>query len=95
MLNAGKTSGSSSNFNPDVVNPDPQFVKTPIFGGGQHKCPGRRYAESLLAVFMAVLVTEYNFERVGKRPDVDDIIYYPTLFPSENMFIIQPQQASK
>jgi cytochrome P450 len=91
MLNAGKTSGSSAVFDPSVPNRDPQFVRTPIFGGGQHKCPGRRYAESLLTVFLSVFLTEYDFERVGKRPDVDDIMYYPTLFPNENMFFIKPR----
>jgi sterol 22-desaturase len=93
MINAAKASGSSDVFDPYLETlPDPEFVKTPLFGGGQHKCPGRRYAESLLTVFVSVLCTGYEFERVGPRPDVDDIMYYPTVFPGSNLFWIRAQE---
>ena len=90
MINAAKTSGSSDEFNPYLEPlPDPQFVKTPLFGGGQHKCPGRRYAESFLTLFLTILTTEFDFERVGPRPGPDDIMYYPTVFPDRNDFWIR------
>jgi cytochrome P450 len=92
IVHSAKTSGSSATYDPDGELTDAQFVKTPIFGGGQHKCPGRRYAESLLTVFLAIMLTEYEWERVGPRPEVDDIMYYPTLFPKENMFLIRPRK---
>lgn len=89
---SARMSGASVDFDPEREDQDSQFVKTVTFGAGQHKCPGRRYAESLLTVFLAILCENYEWERVGPRPDVDDIMYYPTLFPSKNEFIITPRE---
>lgn len=91
IINAAKTSGSSTVYDPEQ-DFDPQFVKTPIFGGGQHKCPGRRYAEVFLTVFLSTFLPAYDFERVGPRPKTDDIMYYPTVFPASNEFLIRPRE---
>jgi cytochrome P450 len=89
LFYSARVSGSSTEFLPEREDADPQFVKCMTFGGGQHKCPGRRYAESLLAVFLAVVASNYRFERVGERPHEDDYIYFPTLFPARNDFLIK------
>eukprot|EP00540_Astrosyne_radiata_P000758 CAMPEP_0116822064 /NCGR_PEP_ID=MMETSP0418-20121206/59_1 /TAXON_ID=1158023 /ORGANISM="Astrosyne radiata, Strain 13vi08-1A" /LENGTH=536 /DNA_ID=CAMNT_0004450133 /DNA_START=52 /DNA_END=1662 /DNA_ORIENTATION=+ len=91
---AARVSGASHEYKPEEQ-PDNMFVRNPVFGAGQHKCPGRRYAESLLSVFFAVFVNDYDFERVGPRPGPDDIMYYPTLFPAQNMFLVTPRRAAK
>jgi cytochrome P450 len=81
---------ASDEFLPERDDADTQFVKTMTFGGGQHKCPGRRYAESFLKTFMTVLV-DYDFERVGRRPGPDEFMYYPTMFPSDTTFMLTPR----
>lgn len=86
MTYSARTSGASLEFLPDRSDQDSQFIKTFVFGGGQHKCPGRRYAESLINVFLTVLAQEYVFSRTGPRPGPDDIMYYPTVFPSDSSF---------
>lgn len=88
---SARMSGASREYDPDRKETDNMFLKNMVFGGGQHKCPGRRYAESLLTVFLAVCINDYDFERVGERPALNDIMYYPTLFPAQNNFIIQPR----
>jgi cytochrome P450 len=86
IMYSARTSGASLKFLPDRVDQDTQFVKTVVFGGGQHKCPGRRYAESLLTVFLSILAQEYKFSRINSRPGPDDIMYYPTVFPVDCLF---------
>lgn len=73
-------------FDPERTDPDSETV--PIFGAGQHKCPGQRYVQSFLTVFLGVVAGGYDLERVGPRPSADDIIYLPTLFPAKNDFLI-------
>jgi cytochrome P450 len=89
LFYAARESGSSRDFLPDRQDQDTQFIKCMTFGGGQHKCPGRRYAETQLTVFLALVSTNYRFERVGDRPNQDDFIYFPTLFPSRNDFFVK------
>jgi cytochrome P450 len=89
LFYAARESGSSTDFLPDRPDQDTQFMKCMTFGGGQHKCPGRRYAETQLTVFLAVVSTNYRFERVGDRPNQDDFIYFPTLFPSRNHYFVK------
>jgi cytochrome P450 len=86
---SARTSGSSVDFLPERPDADPLFVKTVTFGAGQHKCPGRRYSESFLTVFLAVLAQDFEFERTGPRPRVDEFVYFPTTFPNECDFIIK------
>lgn len=90
---SARTSGASIDFLPERPDADPQFVKTVTFGGGQHKCPGRRYAESLLTVFLAVVAQDYDFERTGVRPLVDEFVFYPTTFPKDCDFIIKARSS--
>jgi sterol 22-desaturase len=85
---SARTSGASAEFLPERTDCDTQFVSTVVFGGGQHKCPGRRYAESLLTVFLGVLAQNYDFTRVNRRPTMDQFVYYPTTFPNDCQFII-------
>jgi len=92
LFYAARVSGASVEFLPERQDADSQFVKCMTFGGGQHKCPGRRYAESLLSVFVAVVAANFRFERVGDRPDEDNFIYYPTLFPAKNTFYIRGRE---
>ena len=89
IIYSGRVSGASLEFLPDRSDPDSQFVKVPTFGGGQHKCPGRRYAESLMQVFLGVLAQDYDFHRTGTRPSADDFIFYPTVFPKDSNFVIK------
>jgi sterol 22-desaturase len=88
IMYSGRVGGGSLEFVPEREDADSLFVKVTTFGAGQHKCPGRRYAESLLTVFLAVLAQDFDFARVGPRPDADDFIYYPTIFPSDSNFLI-------
>jgi sterol 22-desaturase len=86
---SARTSGRSVHFDPDdTKDPDTQFVQTVVFGGGQHKCPGRRYAEALLQTFLTVIAERYDFERVEgvERPKFDQFVYFPTLFPADCHF---------
>jgi cytochrome P450 len=72
---------------------DRLFVQTVVFGAGQHKCPGCRYAESLLVVVLRVLVRDYAFQRtVFPRPTIDEFVYYPTTFPRECSFRITKKE---
>jgi cytochrome P450 len=82
-----RVTAASDEFLPERDDPDTQFVKTMTFGGGQHKCPGRRYAEGFLKTFLTVLV-DYEFERVGRRPSPDEFMYYPTMFPIDTNFML-------
>jgi cytochrome P450 len=86
---SARVSGASIDFLPEREDDDHMFVKCVTFGGGQHKCPGRRYAESLLGVFLAVVAAEYDFSRVGPRPGDDEFIYFPTIFPEDCNFVIK------
>jgi cytochrome P450 len=88
LFYAARESGSSVEFLPERDDQDTQFMKCMTFGSGQHKCPGRRYAEVQLTVFLAIVANKYRFERVGDRPHQDDFIYFPTLFPSRNEFFV-------
>lgn len=92
---SARVSGNSLEFLPEREDHDHLFVKTFTFGAGQHKCPGRRYAESLLKVFLTVLALEYDFERVGDRPAADDFIYFPTIFPNDARFVIKEYKADE
>jgi cytochrome P450 len=79
---------ASDEFLPERDDADTQFVKTMTFGGGQHKCPARRYAKSFVKTFLTVLV-DYDFERVGRRrPSPDEFMYYPTMFPIDTNFML-------
>lgn len=91
-----RTSGASVDFIPEREGPDadPMFVQCVTFGAGQHKCPGRRYAESLLTVFLAVLAQEYDFARVGTRPKVDEFVYFPTTFANDCDFVLTERKTT-
>jgi cytochrome P450 len=89
LFYAARESGSSVDFLPDREDQDTQFVKCMTFGGGQHKCPGRRYAEVQLTVFLTLVSNNYRFERIGDRPHQDDFIYFPTLFPNRNEYVVK------
>jgi sterol 22-desaturase len=88
---SARTSGRSVVFDPESTDPDTQFVQTVVFGGGQHKCPGRRYAETLLQTFLTVIAERYDFSRVNTtpRPQFDQFVYYPTLFPADCHFTLR------
>lgn len=88
---SARMSGASTEFLPEREDQDHLFVKCVTFGAGQHKCPGRRYAESLLGVFLAVVAAEYDFQRTGPRPTADEFIYFPTVFPRDSNFVIHPK----
>jgi cytochrome P450 family 710 subfamily A protein len=89
---SARVGGGSLEFLPERPDQDSMFVKTVTFGAGQHKCPGRRYAESLLTVFLAVLAQDFDFHRTGPRPGLDEIMYYPTIFPSDCDFIVETRE---
>lgn len=93
LFYSARVSGySTTEFYPERKDADSQFLKCMTFGAGQHKCPGRRYAESLVVVFMAILASEFRLERCGERPGVDDFIYFPTHFPSRSDFLIHAKE---
>ena len=92
---SARTSGRSVHFDPEREDADPLFVQTVVFGGGQHKCPGRRYAESLLTVFLGVLAQDYDFHRTEPRPFVDEFIYFPTCFPKDCQFVITKREQKR
>ncbi|KAL7568016.1 hypothetical protein ACA910_004600 [Epithemia clementina (nom. ined.)] len=86
---SARVSGHALEFWPERDDADAQFLQTVVFGAGQHKCPGRRYAESLLRVFVSVVAQDYVIERPGPRPGPDDFIFFPTLFPKDSKFILR------
>jgi len=67
---------------------DPDFDQVLVFGAGQHKCPGRKYAHQLLVVFLAVLATEYDFKR-QLTPQSKGYAYMPTIFPADNLYTVR------
>mmetsp|Transcript_5208 Transcript_5208/g.9992 ORF Transcript_5208/g.9992 Transcript_5208/m.9992 type:complete len:542 (+) Transcript_5208:133-1758(+) len=92
VIYAARTTGTALQFDPETEDADAHFIKTFTFGGGQHKCPGRKYAESLLSVFCAVVSESYTIERVspqGSKPD--EFVYFPTLFPKDSKFVLRKQ----
>jgi cytochrome P450 len=90
VIYAARVTGAALAFDPESEDADAHFVKTFTFGAGQHKCPGRKYAESLLAVFCGVLAEGYTIERVAKvRPGADEFIYFPTCFPKDSKFLLK------
>lgn len=90
VIYAARTSGAALQFDPDTSDADAHFLKTFTFGAGQHKCPGRKYAESLLGVFCAVLSESYTIERVSPQaPKADEFIYFPTVFPKDSKFVMR------
>lgn len=96
IIYAARTTGVALKFDPETSDPDSHFLKTFTFGLGQHKCPGRKYAESLLSVFCAVLSESYTIERVAAQaPKADDFIYFPTVFPKDSKFILRSNAGSK
>lgn len=90
VIYSARTTGVALKFDPETSDPDSHFIKTFTFGAGQHKCPGRKYAESLLSIFCAVLSESYTIERVAPQaPKADDFIYFPTVFPKDSKFILR------
>lgn len=89
LFYAARESGSSTEFLPEREDQDTQFMKCMTFGAGQHKCPGRKYAETQMSVFLAIVSTQYRFERIGDRPNQDEFIYFPTLFPCRNEYMLK------
>lgn len=95
IIYSARTTGTALKFDPDTSDPDTHFIKTYTFGLGQHKCPGRKYAESLLSVFCAVLAESYTIERVASQaPKPDEFIYFPTLFPKDSKFILSKRASN-
>jgi cytochrome P450 len=89
LFYAARVSGGSTELLPERPDADSQFVKLQAFGAGQHKCPGRKYAETLVTVFLGVLASgDYDFHRPAARPSADEYIYFPTLFPRDTRFYI-------
>lgn len=92
IIYSARTTGVALSFDPEREDSDAHFLKTFTFGLGQHKCPGRKYAESLLAIFCAVLAEKYEIERVAPcQPGHDEFIYFPTLFPKDSKFVLKPR----
>lgn len=92
VIYSARTTGVALKFDPESKDGDAHFLKTFTFGLGQHKCPGRKYAESLLTIFCAVLAESYHIERVASlRPGHDDFIYFPTVFPKDSKFVLKPR----
>ncbi|GBG33218.1 Cytochrome P450 710A1 [Hondaea fermentalgiana] len=76
-------------FEPDPDNMlDPAFKKVLCFGGGPHMCPGRFYASNTVALFMATLVHGYDVDRI-RKPGGEDIIYLPTLYPRDSLYVMK------
>lgn len=72
---------------------DFNFDRAPfVFGSGQHKCAGRRYATMSVKLFMCVLAQGYELQR-DWTPKSREVMYLPTLFPAENKFRILRKDA--
>jgi cytochrome P450 family 710 subfamily A protein len=72
-------------------NADPDFDKVLVFGAGQHKCPGRRYALQFVAAFLAILASEYEFKRI-LTPSSGGYLYLPTIFPGDSLYTLTARQ---
>jgi len=72
-------------------NSDPDFDKVLVFGAGQHKCPGRRYALQFVAAFLAILASEYEFKRI-LTPASNGYMYLPTIFPGDSLYTLSSRQ---
>lgn len=77
-------------FSPKT-NKDKGFDETHTFGAGAHKCPGRFYAATSVAIFVALLAAEYDFEPLVQDAP-DKLVYFPTLFPQQASFKFVPRQ---
>ena len=51
------------------------------FGAGPHACLGQRYAMNHIILFISLLC-DMDFRR-AKRPNQDEIIYLPTIYPAD------------
>jgi len=84
-------------FDPDRMMPDRQeHVKYREnflpFGVGAHYCPGREYAINHVIAFVAVFVTELDWERKA-TPKSNDVIYSPTHYPKDVIVKLTPRVA--
>lgn len=86
------SSNRSGFTNPDVFDPerfnadraehlkfDKQFM---TFGTGPHTCMGQRYAMNHIQLFIALMATECEFERLI-TPNMHEIMYLPTIYPAD------------
>jgi len=80
---------SSGDLGEVPKNNDPDFDKVLIFGAGQHKCPGRRYALQFVASFLAILASEYEFKRT-LTSESHTYNYLPTIFPGDSFYTLTP-----
>ncbi|GIL60159.1 hypothetical protein Vafri_14781 [Volvox africanus] len=77
-------------FDPDRFSPErqedikfaPNFL---VFGHGPHYCVGKEYAINHLTVFLALLSTSLDFNRIRSTIS-DEIKYLPTLYPGDSVF---------
>jgi len=81
---------SSGDLGEVPKNIDPDFDKVLVFGAGQHKCPGRRYALQFVANFLAILASESEFKRI-LTPQSNTYMYLPTIFPGDNLYTLSPR----
>lgn len=78
-------------FDPDRFSPErkeDEKYKTNflVFGSGPHKCLGYEYAILHLLAFTALFTTHANFKRI-MSPEVDKMIYAPTIYPADGCLL--------
>eukprot|EP00041_Stephanoeca_diplocostata_P007449 m.105917 g.105917 ORF g.105917 m.105917 type:complete len:500 (-) comp16882_c0_seq1:75-1574(-) len=92
IRSAADNEEGSDVYSPGGAYSDPNFSRVLTFGAGQHMCPGRKYAHQVVAVFIAVLVTEYDFSRRLTQKS-RNTVFYPTLFPEDNLYKVHERAA--
>ena len=91
VIAAIEKAAPSTVFDPEN-NTDKNFETTLTFGAGPHKCPGRYYAITSVALFASLLAAEYDITPAA-APDAEDTsVYFPTLFPKFATFTFTPRQ---
>jgi cytochrome P450 family 710 subfamily A protein len=63
----------------EQVRCEKQFL---TFGCGPHMCMGQRYAMNHIMLFISLLVSETEFERLETQK-MEEIIYLPTIYPAD------------
>jgi cytochrome P450 len=79
VIAAIEKAASPSIFDPEN-NTDKGFDTTLTFGAGPHKCPGRFYAITSVALYASLLAADYDITPAAPNAE-DTSVYFPTLFP--------------
>eukprot|EP00040_Diaphanoeca_grandis_P028306 m.163734 g.163734 ORF g.163734 m.163734 type:complete len:485 (-) comp31302_c0_seq1:142-1596(-) len=85
IVDSAANEEGADTFAPGGKYKDETFRTVLVFGQGPHMCPGRKYAWQLLATFIAISCSEFEFKR-RKTSKSSNTVFFPTLFPEDNLY---------